>query len=112
VAKAAVETAAAAAAAEAELLRLKAIEEEEDFDNDDDDDDEAFEVDSSLPERHRSGKVEWKSASRDLGITDLCTHPESLAAQTGTSRFAPEDVCQGQLGDCKSQLHFILMLPC
>jgi len=105
------EKAAAEAArrdAEAAALRRAAAEANEE----DDDNDKLFEADYSLPEQFRSGKVEWKSASRDLGITDLCSHPESLAAQTGTSRFAPEDVCQGQLGDCKSSLNFIHMLPC
>ena len=107
--------AAVAAAAEAERLRLQAIEDDEasddGYDEDEDEDDDGyddgrpFEADASLPERLRSGQADWKSASRDLGITDLCTHPASLASQTGTSRFAPEDVCQGTLGDCKCSLH-------
>ena len=54
----------------------------------------------SLPETQKNQSVTWLSASKDLGIHELCALPTDFSKQTGSSRFASEDVVQGQLGDC------------
>jgi len=59
-----------------------------------------FEVASSLPAHLGPMVSGWKSASKDLGIKALACAPADLSVQTGESRFAAEDICQGQLGDC------------
>ena len=44
--------------------------------------------------------VDIVQKQKDLGITELSSMPANFSMQTGHSRFAAEDICQGQLGDC------------
>ena len=68
--------------------------------DDDDDHGQVFETALSLPPTLHDRCARWASASKDLGITQLSALPADVSVQTGAGRFAAEDLCQGQLGDC------------
>jgi len=67
---------------------------------DDDDNGKVFESTLSLPPTLHDRCTRWASASKDLGINQLSALPADVSVQTGAGRFAAEDLCQGQLGDC------------
>jgi colicin import membrane protein len=69
-------------------------------DGDEDDGGALFETDASLPASLQGRCARWASASQELGITQLSALPPDVSVQTGLGRFAAEDLCQGQLGDC------------